>query len=150
MGTPEERLRKRAAELSANREVREREEQEEDARRRAELKQLSQAATAEAQAWLERARVLVGATQMRVALSVDYHLGIGPGFQLTVGRAEIRLLLRSDGWRVAHASPASLHPQTGLPMDPAAIRDTVLERMVEQGLEDLNEGRVDPAPEWGR
>lgn len=87
---------------------------------------------------------------MRVPYQMDYHLDQGPGFELTVGTAKIRLLLEPDGWHVRLASPADLYHQQALPVDPAGMRETVLEQMVGKGLEDLTQGRVPPGPDWGR
>lgn len=85
---------------------------------------------------------------MRIPFKIDYDLADGSGFELTVGTARIRLMLDADGWHVGVASPPDLHTQTGLPIDPVAIREAILERMVAQGLEDLYNDRVPPGPEW--
>lgn len=151
MGTPEERLRQKAQALQARRQMRERQQQVSESQRRADLQERSRAASAEAQAWLGRAREMIAATQMRVPLQMNHDLpGDDPGFELAIGTATFRAVLQPDGWHVVRVSPRDLHTTSGLPTDLSGMRETVLERMVEQGLEDLDEGRMPPAPEWGR
>jgi hypothetical protein len=100
----------------------------------------------ERQAWLARTEQLVTATRKRVPFSVRT-TDEGAGFEVTVGTAEIQIVLDSEGWRVARVSPPDLRPVTGMHIaDLAVDRDQILERMVNQGLHDLYEGRVPPGP----
>ncbi len=149
MSTPEERLRQRAERLEADRVHAQQRGQENEAEARAALYKRQQQAATEAQVWLKRLDELVKATQRRVPSSLKRDIGEGPGFELTVGTARFRAVLEPGGWRVVQATH-SIHPQTGLDPDISAIREQVLERMVNQGLDDLYEGRVRPSPEFER
>lgn len=66
MSTSEERLRQLAAQLEADREIKDRGGREQDARQRESLQQRANTARQEAQAWHDRAQALVGATGKRV------------------------------------------------------------------------------------
>lgn len=149
MSTPEDRLRQRAAELEAMRAASERREEEERGRQRGEAQQLAREAAEEVEAWRQRLDELITATRKRVPWKVNRNSGEA-SFHVQVGTASIRLDRRSDGWHVTQVTH-ELYPSTGLPTNPASIREQVLERMVNIGLEDLYAGRVRPSPdEFGR
>ncbi len=145
MSTPEERLKQAADRLEAEQRVREQKQREKADRIQSEVQQRAQKASTERQAWLKRTGELVAATRKLVPYHVS-ELTEGPGFEVVVGTARIRVVLYPDGWHVATTSPPELHPTTGLPTDLPRVRDQILERMVERGLRDLFEGRVAPAP----
>lgn len=150
MSTPEDRLRQKAEQLRGEREQRERQDQEQSARDRADLQRRAQEASNEAQTWLKRAEELANATKVRIPIHLDFDLDEGPGFELRIGTAVIRAVLEPEGWRVTRFSPAEIGHVQSLPADLPSRRDVVVEQMVEQGLHDVMEGRVRPAPEWGR
>lgn len=121
--------------------------EEESARRRAEAQFRRQAASMEAGTWTDRLRGLIAATRKRVPWTVDPDLGgEESGFHVRVGTAEIQLELWWDGWHVTRVTH-DLYPRTGLPTNPADIREQILERMVHLGLEDLYADRVQPSPD---
>jgi hypothetical protein len=144
MSTPEDRLREKAQELLAQKEARQKQEAEERARRQAELARRVQLARDEARAWLNRLQELIKITRLAIPHLMDDHLNEGPGFELRVGTAVFRAILDEQGWRVVQLNPPDLFQGDVSPDDLSAVRDLVLERMVEVGMKDLIDGKVPP------
>jgi hypothetical protein len=151
MSTPEERLKQMADTLRAQQDARERRAQEDEVRQRDERQGRGRVVSAEAGAWFNRAKEMIDATRMRIPVQGRYEVpGDDPGFSLKVGTAQFTAVLSTEGWRVVTMSPPELLPGGQFLADLAGVRETVLEGMVGRGLEDFIEGRVEPAPEWGR
>jgi hypothetical protein len=142
MSTPEDRLRKKAQELLAQKEARQKQEAEERARRQAELARRVQLARDEARLWFNRLEELIKATGLAIPYFIDDNLNEAPGFELKVGTAVFRAILTEQGWRVVQLDPPDLFPGHFPPDDLSAVRDLVLEQMVEVGMKDLIDGRV--------
>jgi hypothetical protein len=153
VSTPEERLKKQAAELMKHRPETP---TQSDAREQQEIGQTAQRLRTVGQAYLVRVMDMITATRMQIYHELHYAIpGTRPGFVLHVGHfALVQAAMQGEGWEVRTRSRTTEGlPNYSYPSDEAVMqaRDMLLEPLVASAMQALASGLEQPAPDaYGR
>ncbi|HLW60964.1 MAG TPA: hypothetical protein VKV57_13745 [bacterium] len=147
MSTPEERLRKRAAELEQMHKQKMESSAQAAKRDQDTLRQSEQRVRNVAQEYLKRAETLITATRMRVHHYLRYS-STGLQFTLEIGHYPmVQATLGSDGWDVIVRNQGKdlSHHTYRSDQDFLEAKDGLLEPLVDSALEALVSGKEPPA-----